>query len=512
MEFNVMQQAIAINDVVFDEMFEQAVDCEIVLPDYCPDISRILKCRAMAEVSSKEMQSGNLKLEGTLNLTVLYVDAEEGAVKSYEVPVNFSGNKEFGVAQDANDVDISAQVDYLNCRALTSRKLDIHSAVTIHAVGKRARSISPVTGAQGASVQLRCDQKEFCEQVACVEKYLSIHDELEIPQGGNSIRAIIRSDAAIVSKECKVVSNKAIVKGEMCVKAFYCAEESGVFDHFGELIPFSQILDLDGITEDCICDLRVDVQALELHPRTGMDGECKAVNVSARLHIVMRVYRNIEIPVITDCYSTEFELNCEKDVVRMPSYVCGIHDTCACKKGIEMPQSVQSVLDVWCSHTLDNCQVSGSQLTVSGTVLMCLLANDADGSVFYAEKPADYKYQFDLPRAVESLQWQPEIRVASVSYTLSSAQEVEIRAQLSIDGEVFDQSDCPLICQMSLDESKPKQAVLPAALIIYYAKSGEKIWDIARKYNTTVESVLTANSLDDQPLRADTMLLIPCVH
>ena len=70
----------------------------------------------------------------------------------------------------------------------------------------------------------------------------------------------------------------------------------------------------------------------------------------------------------------------------------------------------------------------------------------------------------------------------------------------------------PVIYQMSVDEDKPKNTGNSAALIIYYAKSGEKIWDIARRYNTTVDAVLSANHLEDQPLRADTMLLIPCIH
>ena len=51
----------------------------------------------------------------------------------------------------------------------------------------------------------------------------------------------------------------------------------------------------------------------------------------------------------------------------------------------------------------------------------------------------------------------------------------------------------------------------PASLVIYFSDPGESIWDIARKYNTTVEKIAVENSLTDDVMRERRMLLIPCV-
>ena len=44
MDFKVMNKAISTNETLFDDFDERPVDCDFVLPDYCPDIAAVLKC------------------------------------------------------------------------------------------------------------------------------------------------------------------------------------------------------------------------------------------------------------------------------------------------------------------------------------------------------------------------------------------------------------------------------------------------------------------------------------
>ncbi len=49
MDINVTRQAVCINEVIFDQSAEQAIDTDFSLPDYCPDIVRLLKMQNNAE-------------------------------------------------------------------------------------------------------------------------------------------------------------------------------------------------------------------------------------------------------------------------------------------------------------------------------------------------------------------------------------------------------------------------------------------------------------------------------
>ena len=48
-----------------------------------------------------------------------------------------------------------------------------------------------------------------------------------------------------------------------------------------------------------------------------------------------------------------------------------------------------------------------------------------------------------------------------------------------------------------------------ANLMIYYASDGEKIWDIARKYYTSVNAIKSENDIEEDVIQTDGMILIP---
>ena len=49
------------------------------------------------------------------------------------------------------------------------------------------------------------------------------------------------------------------------------------------------------------------------------------------------------------------------------------------------------------------------------------------------------------------------------------------------------------------------------ALKLYYGVEGEDIWEIAKRYSTSVRSIMEENDLDEERLTKSGMLLIPIV-
>ena len=58
-------------------------------------------------------------------------------------------------------------------------------------------------------------------------------------------------------------------------------------------------------------------------------------------------------------------------------------------------------------------------------------------------------------------------------------------------------------------EKRQKKRREDSALCIYYADQQESVWDIAKKYNSSVAAVMEENGLDHDILSQRTMLLIP---
>ena len=52
MEITMEKQRITLESKASEEVLEQAVDNEIMLPEFCGNMARILKCRAKAKIIS----------------------------------------------------------------------------------------------------------------------------------------------------------------------------------------------------------------------------------------------------------------------------------------------------------------------------------------------------------------------------------------------------------------------------------------------------------------------------
>ena len=56
MDVSLTRDSIRVNEPLFDGSAEHPVDCEIILPDYCPDIARVLKTEAAVNIDSRTLE------------------------------------------------------------------------------------------------------------------------------------------------------------------------------------------------------------------------------------------------------------------------------------------------------------------------------------------------------------------------------------------------------------------------------------------------------------------------
>ncbi len=130
MELNLQRQPITINEVVYDGSAEQPLECDALLPDYCPDIVKILKCSVEAHIGAATVNGDRCTAEGMALAHVYYV-AENGLLRHAEYKIPFAKSVELRGAPQDPVVTVVPQVDYVNCRAVNQRRIDIRGAVTL---------------------------------------------------------------------------------------------------------------------------------------------------------------------------------------------------------------------------------------------------------------------------------------------------------------------------------------------------------------------------------------------
>lgn len=505
MELQVNSGRIGTIQTVFDDVDERPVDCDFVLPDYLPEIAAVLKCRMRPVVQSHQISGDRVIADGTVYLQLLYLDEERRCVKSYEHTQPFSSTftvKELG---NGDTVRLSTRVNYVNCRAVGPRRVDVHGAFGVHLTVTAIGYTETISAVAGEGVYTR-EQDVVCSVPSGnAEKTVSLNEVLELEDIAESL---LRAEAAAYITECRQMPGKVIVKGDVVLTAVYVTDaESGTMMHTVGRIPFSQILDIDS-AEDMLCDCRVSVMQCDVRPMQDPAGEMRLLSTAVKLLVTLDGYRTETCGIVTDAYHTAYPLKtewCTADVCTL-SFVRT--DTATLAMVLPLPDGgVTEVLDLWCDPLSSVCSCEAGQTGVDGQLQIGVLARDTEGMVSYYERVAEYHTV--LPDTCE--QATTTVMPLECAYTMGDGSiDLQVQAVMHRVGKCT--KHIRSIVRMEADESTPHKVdgvLKDCCLKVCFADGGESLWEIARREHTSYDTLKAENGLTEDLLERDMMLLIP---
>lgn len=531
MDCNETRQAVCVNETVFDSTVEIPLEADLMLPDYCPDIVKILKCTLHPCIKSSTTQGRQLTIEGVCSMTVLYLgeDNTGGELRLRSIDCKLPYSKSVDLKNEVQQaiVFIGNDSSYCNCRAVSKRRIELKAAVghKICAVSSGEQQV--VTDAaedtqNPLGIQLRKKVMEQNTFVTQVWEMLDIREELELSAGKPAIRNVICSRVCAVILDHKLISGKIITKGELRISALYCAddndEKAGKTEQMDFVLPISGVIDAAGADDSCICSANYEVCEYELIPKADQDGENTILELRAQVMATAQVCRKQQLLLADDCYSTRYACEGHKKSMNFLSLLDAVDHRCMYKGEVELPEGVDHIITGWADA--QQCPVRFStengecRAIVQIHINLCLLAEDTDGSVRFYDKTEQMECSFPVQAGEEStsLLFCPQASVIGFDYNRNGS-AVQLRCEVQLKGCICKLTRCNVMEEISVDQNKPIQREDDCSLTIYYADAGENLWEIAKRYHTGMQAVMEANSQvqldEDSGVSKREMLLIP---
>lgn len=512
MDLSVKRDAVRINEPVFENTVDHPVECDVLLPDYCPDIARILKTEACAMVNGKSLETDRLTVIGNFCVKIIYVPENSSAIRCFTYETEFTHTFEAsGVGHD--DMSrIKVKVDYCNCRPIGPRRLQIKSSLSISAKVWSRRDEEFATDCEDDRVELLSRQMKVSTLIGTAEKPFDVEEELEVGYGKSPIATVIKSDASAVVQDYKVISNKIIAKGEFLLHVLYSPDISDskleVLDY---TIPISQIIDMEGVNEDSVCSVSFMVVNCKVDVSQDGDGENRILNVNSALNAQASAHRMQDFTAVADAYSPVYEMDIQMKPILLERIVDVIRTNEPVRITVESPaDGISAVTDCVPKVNSISAKAEGKNLIINGEMTVSVMGSDMQGGPLGFEKTVPFTVKEQMSSPCENMRCEPEINIVSSAFSLSPS-GIDIRADCNISVIVFAMSNENLVSEMSLDESRPRKS-RQKTLTLYFADKGEKLWDIAKRYNTSMDAIRRENNLETDSLPERSMLLIPKKH
>ncbi len=486
MEQKLQYSPVFINEIVLDETVEQPIECDALLPDYCPDILRILRCTVEPVVMSRSAAGGKLTLEGLAGIHVLYC-AENGEPARGEYKVPFTRVLELP-GEEKPLVRLSLRAGEINCRAVSPRRLDVRASVLIKVFAVTVGERDAVSGSGDGTVELLLQEKKGVRLAGITEREERLTEMTSLPGTGAPVLRVLRTQARVKSGEQKAENGRVTVRGEVVAEALLLKEDGGL-ETAECTLPYESRMEIPEAGAETPLALSQEVVLAEAEPRTDEDGENRAIAWDVTLSSVAESYLPYENRIAADCYGTRYETTGKKARIRTLELLRTVEEPEDFREALPLPAEAGEPILLTVQEGACSVRPEGEALLAETRLSLFILARMNDGELHGFPRVLELSRRIAAPR---DARWNAAVSCRDLRW---ECREGELRLECSLlwSGAVWRLNETELLEDVTVDETKPHKGLRARGFYLYLAQPGESLWEIARRYNTSVERILADN-------------------
>ena len=510
------------------------LDDDYNVPDYRPDIVKVLKEKGELHFDEVKAAAGAAWLKGRLVFRVLYrSDQENGKISCLKGEIPFQEKLNMDGVQEYDVIQASGEIEDLTIGVIHSRKISVRAVILLKTEEPREKEEELCVGAEADDgcekryrntdiLQLVCRKRDQCRQKS----------EITLPSSKPNVQEILWKSLEIRNLETKAGQDGVKLSGEVLVSVLYQEEEeTDRIQWYETVIPLDCGVVRDaGPEADIIYKVKARPASMELEVKPDYDGEERVLVLELVMNLDIRVWKEQEISMLEDVYSLKQEIIPVCTGVTLHHISVKNDSQCRLTEQMELAESQEKILQICsCEGTvhLESTELTEQGVRAEGILVTELLYITTDDQMPIGSAREIYPFEqlIEIPQqtarternkleeleALErknKLQTELDCRISQLSAVMLDQDHVEIKAVIGLDLLAFEQEQIDNITDTREDPLDMEQLQKRPGLVGYIAKDGDSLWSIAKENHTTVEDILRDNHRTDEDLRRGEKILI----
>lgn len=486
------------------QILTQEETAETIVPDYCPDIARIISTEGAVYLRGTETEASGVS--GSVRVTVLYTPEGESGVRTLEFAIPFAAEGE-GLA-DCVHIAADTELELLESRMLNPRKVFTRCKLVTRLTGYRRVSLCISTDVE-ADAAWHLEKRQQSQPVSLLrqitERDLTFSDGMPLSLGREGAAEVLCSRVCGTVTETKPVGSKLLFKGVFAVSVLYRSVSGKLASATAEL-PFSQIMETEDAGERAQASVHLRMTGADIQIDGG-DDEGRQISVTLYCHAMAFLRESREVPLLTDLYSTAYEMHYEP--ARME--LCSLFETVTrrqmVREMLETGTAAETLLSVYADCGAVAVSREGDTVQLRSCVTLRALYLDENGACLSTQRRVEVSCPMEVPR--DCVVTAGAVCGEEAQGTLGD-RGIEVRVPVDFQVELYSQCRQMCVSAASLDEGAPRDLSGAPSLILRYVGKQESPWELAKRYHTTISDILAANRLETETdIPSERLLLIP---
>ncbi len=484
------------------------VDDDYILSENKPDIKGKIKECGEVHIEKIRGMEGRVNVLGHLHYMLLY--STQNGCECMEGKIPF---EEIVTLENVAPQDIIKCMPFLediSIHIIHSRKISVKALIRLNVSAKALCSRDAVSNIQMENLQCRQKKINVMNLTSSQKDIYRIRESISLPSSGEAAGRIVWYELQPEGMELRMRDGELGIKGDLSVFCIYTSqqEENRINCH-SDKIPFSGKIVLNNGEQEAYPDIDVSISEKNLTLRPDNNGELKLLDVEVILDVDIKAYAEESHDILVDAYSPTCELKLMKDTIDCESIVMKNNMQCRAEQRFRTRDNdIMQILSTSGTVYIEDVINNKDQINVEGSVTVDVLYQRADNDNSIAH--ARYKLPFSQKiEGVEPGDYNYSCKAEGLKINSAVAgEEIELKCVLGIDLMVT-KPVVESIVNDVIEEAPDYERIrnLPG-ITGYITKPEDTLWDIAKRYGTTVNKIMENNNLTSEDIKTGMKLLV----
>lgn len=494
MAIDVTKENLCVNKIVGQKTENLNVEGDIIVPDIKPDILNTINTSGNVCIYKKEVLDGKIKIEGEVNIYVIYLaDNEEGATRGLYTSLDFSNVIEFEGCSSDMSIDEIIDIKSIECKILNGRKINVKANLQLNMSLYSNEEIEVVKQINNLRDIQSLESKLKINSLIGEGTSKTYAKDTIVIENIDNLAEILKMNLSIVNRDTKISYNKVLGKAEVEIKMLYLTEDNRI-KMVENRIPVMGFVDIENVQEENICDMKYELKNVVVKPNSV---EEHSVYIEIEIELCCRVYENKEINLIEDLYSPSECIEFVKKSINTMSNKATIKNDCNIREKIAIPEiGEKQIYDVDVMPTILTKNITNGRVMYEGEIeLSFIYASNNVAGIDIKQIKLPFNFNFDSQEIKNGMNIQTQIEVKNQDFIIGNDGYIDGKIDLEFTIDISNTISISIINEINIDENRDREIY---SMIIYFVKPQDTLWKIAKRFKSTIKDIVRVNQIEDE--------------
>jgi len=490
MEVNTLKENLCINKLVATKKEIIFVEGDMIVPDSKPDILNTICTSGVICVYKKEVLDDKIRIDGNINTYIMYLaDDSQDKVRGINTSLDFSEAINISNCKEGMNVNVCTNLKAIEAKVINGRKIGIKATMEVEVKVYANEEIEIINDIQDANgIQMLKENLIVNSLVGTGTTKVYAKDTIAIDNIDN-LAEILKVNVCIGNKDIKISYNKILTKAEADIKIMYLTEDNRI-NTIRAKIPVVGFIDIPNVVEENICDIEYEVKNIVIKPNSGSE---HSIYVEIEIEVNAIVYEEKSINLIQDLYNPCENLEFNKREITTMTNKRNNKDIIQIREKINVDGlENKTIIDTDVIPTITNENRLNSRILYEGELEIRFVVSDNNSQI--DTKIAKIPFEYAMENVQDGENITNEIEVQNQDFIIQDGGNVTSNIDMAINTASYKNTNLNVMDQIQTSGEREEQDY---GLIMYIVKKGDTLWNIAKKFGSTIDDIVRANGIEE---------------